>query len=118
MREHTPGPWGYEADDGDWNITYALNLEHGPRRLAKVFDYANEFQEEDARLIAAAPELYEAGKRYMESVKALFAIDERTNKCFAEGSPTKDQETYERFVAFNKATTAFSAALAKARGEA
>jgi hypothetical protein len=62
-------------------------------------------------------ELLGAGERYMRSVKAVFAIDPNTKKCFAEGSPTKDQETYERFIELNEATKAFSEAMEKARGE-
>jgi hypothetical protein len=56
----TPGPWSYEQDGGDWSILYDLGAEHGPRRLGKIFDHACEFQEEDARLIAAAPDLFAA----------------------------------------------------------
>jgi hypothetical protein len=44
----------------------------------------------------------------MVSVRALFEIDPNTKKCFAEGSPTKDQETYERFMVFNNCGHALS----------
>jgi ssDNA-binding Zn-finger/Zn-ribbon topoisomerase 1 len=61
--------------------------------------------------------LIEAGKRYMAAVKALFAINPETKACFAEGSPTKDQETYERFVELNEATKVFDAALNQGAGQ-
>jgi hypothetical protein len=56
--------------------------------------------------------LANAAERYMDAVKAVFAIDPNTKKCFAEGSPTKDQETYERFVCLNNCGKALSEALA------
>lgn len=55
--DFTPGPWGLEEDGGDWFITYDLHLEHGPRRLGVVFDYANEFESANARLIVKAPDM-------------------------------------------------------------
>jgi hypothetical protein len=58
--------------------------------------------------------LVRSGKRYHEAVKAVFAIDPKTKKCFAEGSPTQDEETYQRFVEFNEAGKRFSAALCAA----
>lgn len=63
-------------------------------------------------------EVYEAGQRYMAAVKALFEIDPDTKDNYAVGSPTKCEETYQRFIRFNDTGKAFSAALAKARGEA
>jgi hypothetical protein len=57
-------------------------------------------------------ELVTTGDRYRAAVRALFAIDERTKKCFAEGSPTKNEETYRRFIELNDAGIAFSAARA------
>jgi hypothetical protein len=55
--QFTPGPWGAEPCDGDWNITYGPQGEHV---LARVFDHASEFQGEDAALIAAAPDMFDA----------------------------------------------------------
>jgi hypothetical protein len=62
-----------------------------------------------------ADELIRTGERYMNAVKAVFAIDPKTKKCFAEGSPTKDQETYERFLELNDAGKAFGDALDRVR---
>jgi hypothetical protein len=64
----TPGPWRCELDEdsGDWDISYDLALHYGARRLGIVFDYTRDSEDVDgtnranARLIAAAPELYEA----------------------------------------------------------
>jgi hypothetical protein len=66
----------------------------------------------------ALTQLINATEQYQRAVKGLFEIDPTTKKCFAEGSPTKDQETYERFIAFNNTGVALSNALRKARDTA
>jgi hypothetical protein len=111
----TPGPW--EAREGSLHRKPWLIDAPGRRFIATTDGMPDEESEANARLIAASPELVSKGFNYMQSVKALFAIDPETKACFAEGSPTKSEETYRRFVAFNDATKEFSAALAKVLGE-
>lgn len=61
MSKHTPGPW-------EWNKNYrgldgpggAVILEYAPYEGMWVPDYAGDWSEANARLIAAAPELLEA----------------------------------------------------------
>jgi len=48
---HTPGPWSFRGCDGGWAIDYNEDQE-------QVVDYV--YEEADARLIAAAPDLLEA----------------------------------------------------------
>ncbi len=56
MSKHTPGPWDYDRDDlGIW-----INSSSYPQPLAKMGTAMLIPHEANARLIAAAPELYEA----------------------------------------------------------
>ena len=60
----TPGPWNTEAGDS------VINVLHGTERVAatNTKPYWKKYDERDvanARLIAAAPELYEALKAFM-----------------------------------------------------
>ena len=72
--KHTPGPWIYYADlpstDPNWHIVTTTNKM---RVLANVhIEPGNEMDEANARLIAAAPELYDAladTLRILEAVK-------------------------------------------------
>ena len=51
MTKHTLGPWTFRGCDGGWAIDFNEDQE-------QVVDYV--YEEADARLIAAAPELLEA----------------------------------------------------------
>lgn len=51
MSNHTPGPWSFENDAG----IYHINAPH--------VGWVCETTERDARLIAAAPDMYEALRR-------------------------------------------------------
>ncbi|HID7917392.1 TPA: hypothetical protein ACXIEW_002570 [Pseudomonas aeruginosa] len=51
MSNHTPGPWRLRGCDGGWAIDFNDDQE-------QVVDYV--YEEADARLIAAAPELLAA----------------------------------------------------------
>jgi len=48
---HTPGPWSFRGCDGGWAIDFNEDQE-------QVVDFV--YEEADARLIAAAPDLLEA----------------------------------------------------------
>ncbi len=56
MSKHTPGPWGFELENGEGGEWYSFN---GPVLSWGWSDYAaGEQAKADARLIAAAPDLY------------------------------------------------------------
>jgi hypothetical protein len=59
--QHTPGPWAYQATAG--NHDFAIYPEATGRDLALVRD----FNEANARLIAAAPDL-------LAALRALLAV--------------------------------------------
>ena len=57
MTQHTPGPWHVENFHGSWDVT------HGPADDASErFSVLETLSEENARLIAAAPDLLAACK--------------------------------------------------------
>lgn len=58
----TPGPWTYKATAGDHD--FSVYPESTGRDVALVRD----FNEANARLIAAAPELLEAAREYLRAV--------------------------------------------------
>lgn len=66
----------------------------------------------------ADEQLIRAAKRYQRAVANLFKIDPETKKCYAEGSPTKSQEVYERFVELNNAGQSLTTALDEAQATA
>lgn len=51
MSKHTPGPWAFRGCGGGWAIDFNEDQE-------QVVDFV--YEEADARLIAAAPDLLEA----------------------------------------------------------
>jgi hypothetical protein len=53
MNKHTPGPWSVQYNDG-----MSADIVGAHERVA--ITYATENQSHNARLIAAAPEMYEA----------------------------------------------------------
>ena len=69
--KHTPGPWVYRKQMsgimGDGHDLYGIGYE----RDNAVWFVAEHANEEDARLISAAPDLLAAAKRVMSAVKAL-----------------------------------------------
>lgn len=71
MNSHTPGPWMYQATAGDHD--FLIYPESTGRDVALVRD----FNEANACLIAAAPEMYEA---LQDLVKALPASSSKTPK--------------------------------------
>jgi hypothetical protein len=56
MTEHTPGPWGKVRNKDSWTI------ESSEVDVARTIAFGEEYEDEEranARLIAAAPEMYE-----------------------------------------------------------
>jgi len=65
---HTPGPWRF-AKDGDepyWNVDMPLQDGSSGYGFANAMVYTTE---EDARLIAAAPDLLKAAKSLVELIE-------------------------------------------------
>ena len=58
MSKHTPGPWSY-IGNGDV-VARSENYCGGEKDIASVFLTANDEDEANSRLIAAAPDLLEA----------------------------------------------------------
>jgi hypothetical protein len=72
MSKHTPGPWHYqEKSDAYTHIIRGPNNEY----VAGFSQHSNGRSEADARLAAAAPELLEAARVALESLRAWNAID-------------------------------------------
>lgn len=105
MSAHTPGPWRYETDDpGTFQVAtverfgvYSRHLEWGGTVAGG--SAAGE-PEADARLIAAAPELYDAAENALNVIIACCKPD--------DGVDDAKAITYAR--------TMLRAALAKANG--
>lgn len=79
MPAHTPGPWEM-AEAGSWAGGKRTSMEYFVRRpgddvaiASEIIDPANDDapSEANARLIAAAPELYEELERSVEVIKCL-----------------------------------------------
>ena len=98
---HTPGPWAtHKTEDNGGNIPDRLEIvgpEEGRRRslIASIYGFKMLEGQANARLIAAAPELFEA-------LEAAYMVL----------GPQKS-----RFKDYVDAVTLVRAALAKARGE-
>jgi len=98
---HTPGPWATHKTEGNGgNIPDRLEIvgpEEGRKRslIASIYGFKLPEGQANARLIAAAPELYEA-------LEAAYMV-------------LKPQKS--RFEEYVNAVTLARAALAKARGE-
>jgi hypothetical protein len=67
--KHTPGPWFYTGKHNDCEVRYVgTNREdHYHEEVATLYHGEGEEQIANARLIAAAPELLEALKWYVEN---------------------------------------------------
>lgn len=91
-RKWTPGPWVYdEESQGEWGTNYSI--QQYDNRLIDVAEMVG--TKEDAHLIAAAPELYEALEAF-----------------------TDDSDCHDEAEWFEARLRDARAALAKARGEA
>jgi hypothetical protein len=91
----TPGPWTHYGDE-------VFAGEHGENVICELRSIGN------ARLIAAAPELYEAAFALREAQKAYMDL---------RGTGASDQKKNERGRAVAEAAAVLDAALAKARGD-
>ena len=92
--KHTPGPWMFDATlkgDGSFGGSYIVS-----NNAKKTWPLAEVYREDNARLIAAAPEL-------LEALKAMVAIWEGPRELAA--------------LRFAKSVIDARAAIAKATGE-
>ena len=107
----SPTPWnvGDEIPYREENVVYTENHRHNDgSRHNKVIATCNQYFEEriaDARLIAAAPELYDALRMYQEAFEEI-----RKSAWFLDAN-------FHEIMSLNKVMTAADAALAKAAGE-
>lgn len=60
MGKHTPGPWFYNGDEGNNTARSGFNINTADHILAELpdDDLPSQTLEANARLMAAAPELY------------------------------------------------------------
>jgi len=107
MATHTPGPWRVTSQGTRWP-TYV----EGPDGQVAACETP-----EDARLIAAAPDLLAACKMQHEAIDRLFALliiatrSDRPSESGMAFMPSKSGQPWDALVAGN-------AAIAKATGEA
>lgn len=91
--KHTPGPWRYykQGDGTRFHITARANGTPGNH----VDDFATvDIRKEDnARLIAAAPELLAA------AIALLNKIDDITTEDFSKGGEREERETLREIIA-------------------
>lgn len=94
----TPGPWVARVSDGEWVVAH----DRGDVLVAScgLAGVGYVTPEHDANLIAAAPELYEAARLFVEEYDAQ------------EGD-----EGVAMMLAYNAALNAAKSALSKARGD-
>lgn len=107
----SPTPWkvGDAIPYREEHVVYTENHRHNDgSRHNKVIATCNQYFEEriaDARLIAAAPELYDALRMYQEAFEEI-----RKSAWFIDAN-------FHEIMSINKVMTAADAALAKAAGE-
>src|SRR5438132_242018 len=99
--QHTPGPWEIIKDGGSTRIH---PVKEGVGRICTVTD--GKYQNANARLIAAAPELLEAGKKFL----AFYNDLAKSNPGFMGKLGLQDYAQY------NEAMLELPAAIAKAEG--
>ena len=112
MSAHTPGPWKFEVGD-NYYISSPLLPREFPHKfksestgdfVAYIGNHAPDFGEANARLIAAAPDMYEALKATLRELTAC------ANQLTALGYASRDGGSV------HSAQQEARAALAKARG--
>jgi hypothetical protein len=69
MSKHTPGPWRYKADGGNYMLIFCSNDEGWGDNLRGYCGEAN------ARLIAAAPDLLEALREALHLIDTTSPIE-------------------------------------------
>ena len=103
-RTHTPGPWTCdsqavdEPQQGESGTIYEYNVHEGPRLVVSTYD------QEDARLIAAAPDLLEM------LGKALASME------YVRKAMPLDRKDHDEYLVISEAITQARAAIAKAEG--
>ena len=106
---HTPWKVGDAIPYCEEHVIYTENHRHNDgSRHNKVIATCNQYFDEriaDARLIAAAPELYDALRMYQEAFAEI-----RKSAWFLDAN-------FHEIMSLNKVMTAADAALAKAAGE-
>ncbi len=101
MSEHTPGPWevGFDSDEGH-TVRTAIRDDVQFEQVAETYS------EEDARLIAAAPDLLEALEH---AHLALVCVEEDRPCCAVQGDILCECDPCSAYVES-------TAAIAKAKG--
>ena len=66
---HTPGPWSYNRDEGGEHGHVVSTGEYNICELPDAGDGASPDTEANARLIAAAPDLFEAAERALQALQ-------------------------------------------------
>ena len=88
MNRHTPGPWSYEEDGGGSCFAFEVRqprTEGGPRGIALVYGNASDDgaptleDTENARLMAAAPDLLAACEAVLNYLEDGTPTDERSD---------------------------------------
>ena len=105
MSAHTQGPWrignimqyvGYDCTTVGLMIgpVYLSCFEYGQKRCGEITDHVRERMLTDARLISAAPDMYEALKAARECILGRANIEYRKH-----GESTPLQDIYEELIA-------------------
>ena len=80
MSGHTPGPWSVDEYVGGnvYSGRYpgcAVMCRDNNKVVCEIPDYTlGDFDRQDARLIAAAPDSHEANIKFVEAIESLFGI--------------------------------------------
>lgn len=93
----TPGPWEVMSEDGELKVIQAGSVEHGYGWKSYCDVCSEVSMSQNARLIAAAPELLEA---LQEAEKALFAA---LDNAFGEELANENREVIQARAAIAKA---------------
>lgn len=91
--KHTPGPWAVVIDKqgGDWKYNVRTSAPHNPagglgKHIASVNPLMQSRGENNAALIAAAPDLLAACERFIDELGDKFAHIDGECTCSAAGS--------------------------------
>ena len=95
MSKHTPGPWRYKADGGNYMLIFCSNDEGWGDNLRGYCGEAN------ARLIAAAPDLLEALTALLSYTRAC---EDMLNATTMTIKPNSSAQIRRARVAIDKAT--------------
>lgn len=106
MSKHTPGPWEFlgDADDFECRVRQKSSVKKGPGFISEITICENIGNTQNARLIAAAPDLLEAIEA-LERIKDIWLPD------------VAEDQHQEEMIVLHKARTIMLAAIAKAKGK-